>query len=107
PNREKFKELLNQYGDILSPGRQCSHIVAVAHERLSAAALLIKLDAMGFAVSAGGACPSGPRKRSRALEAFGVDEDVANRAIRVSIGWNTALAELDAFCEAWQEVGTA
>ncbi len=105
--RFDFKDALFRQGEVLRPGTQCSHIVAVAHERLSAAALLIKLDAMGFAVSAGSACSSGTLKRSRALEAFGIGEDLANRTIRVSIGWNTTPAELDAFCQAWREVARA
>lgn len=105
PDRFEFKDLLRQNGKVLCPGPQCSHIVAVAHEQLSAAALLIRLDAMGFAVSAGSACSSGTLKRSRALEAFGIDDGTAGRTIRLSIGWNTTQAELNAFCEAWQEVG--
>jgi cysteine desulfurase len=107
PDRFDFKDQLYRDGEVLRPGVQCSHIVAVAHERLSAAVLLIKLDAMGFAVSAGSACSSGTLKRSRALEAFGIDENLADRTVRVSIGWNTTLAELDAFCEAWREVAAA
>jgi len=107
PDRFEFKDILSQNGEMLALGPQCSHIIAVAHERLSATALLIRLDAMGFAVSAGSACSSGTLKRSRALEAFGVDEATASRTIRVSIGWNTTLADLSAFCEAWQEVSAA
>jgi cysteine desulfurase len=107
PDRFEFKDLLRRSGDVLCLGAQCSHIVAVAHQRLSAAALVIKLDAMGFAVSAGSACSSGTLKRSRALEAFGVDEALADRTVRVSIGWNTKAADLEAFCEAWREVAKA
>ncbi len=107
PDRFEFKDLLRRDGEVLTLGPQCSHIVAVAHETLSAAALLIKLDALGFAVSAGSACSSGTLKRSRALEAFGIDEEVAARTIRVSVGWSTTTAELNAFCEAWSEVARA
>lgn len=107
PDRFDFKDQLYRDGEVLRPGIQCSHIVAVAHERLSAAALLIKFDAMGFAVSAGSACSSGTLKRSRALEAFGVEEGLGGRTIRVSIGWNTTPADLEAFCEAWREVANA
>jgi cysteine desulfurase len=107
PDRFEFKDLLRRDGEVLCRGPQCSHILAVAHERLSAAALLIRLDGMGFAISAGSACSSGTLKRSRALEAFGIDEDTASRTVRVSIGWNTTLAQLNAFCEAWREVGAA
>jgi len=104
PERYDFKDMLAHDGEVLRPGPQCSHIIAVAHERLSAAALLIRLDAMGFAVSAGSACSSGTLKRSRALAAFGIDEDLAARTIRVSLGWNTTCSELQAFADAWHEL---
>ncbi|MBX9860150.1 MAG: aminotransferase class V-fold PLP-dependent enzyme [Sphingomonas sp.] len=102
--RLDFKNAIWRVGEVVSPGVQCAHIYAVAMPHLSAAAQLIRFDAMGFAVSAGSACSSGTLKRSRALEAFGVDEDTASRTIRVSFGWNTTPAEIDAFREAWLEV---
>jgi cysteine desulfurase len=107
PDRYELKDVLRHDSEVLCIGPQCSHIVAVAHETLSAAALLIKLDAMGFAISAGSACSSGTLKRSRALAAFGIDEGVADRTIRVSMGWSTTTAELNAFCNAWQELAAA
>lgn len=107
PDRFEFKDLLRRKGEVLCPGTQCSHIIAVAHDRLSAAVLLIKLDAMGFAISAGSACSSGTLKRSRSLAAFGIEEALADRTVRVSLGWTTTPAELDAFCEAWREVAKA
>lgn len=92
-------------GTLVTAGGDVSvFITALAMPHLSAAAQLIRFDAMGFAVSAGSACSSGTLKRSRALEAFGVDEDTASRTIRVSFGWNTTAAEIDAFREAWLEV---
>jgi cysteine desulfurase len=92
-------------GSIVDGGGSTSIFInAIAMPHLSAAAQLIRFDAMGFAVSAGSACSSGTLKRSRALEAFGVDEDTASRTIRVSFGWNTTPAEIDAFREAWLEV---
>lgn len=88
-------------GERIVLGPQCSHIFAVAHPTMSAQALLIRLDAMGFAVSAGSACSSGTLKKSRVLDAFGVPDDVAARTIRVSLGWNTTPEELERFAEAW------
>jgi cysteine desulfurase len=82
-------------------GQDCDHILALRHPSMSAQALLIRLDAMGFAVSAGSACSSGSLKLSRVLKAFGVDDDAASRTIRVSLGWNTTAAQLDAFAAAW------
>jgi len=107
PERYDFKDMLEHdgEGEALRLGPQCSHILAMTHNRLSSEVLLIKLDAMGFAISAGSACSSGTLKRSRALEAFGVEEEVAGRTVRISIGWNTTLSELSTFCDAWHEVG--
>lgn len=107
PERFEFKDLLRRDGELLCPGPQCSHIIAVASEKISAVALLIRLDAMGFAVSAGSACSSGTLKRSRALAAFGIDEEVAKRTVRVSIGWTTTCSELQAFADAWHELAGA
>jgi cysteine desulfurase len=102
--RFDFKNRLSRNGEVLTPGVQCSHIFAVAHPSISAAALLIRLDSMGFAVSAGSACSSGTLKRSRALEAFGIAEDVAARTIRVSLGWTTTPEDLERFADAWQSL---
>lgn len=88
--------------DVLELGEQVDYILPLTHPSMSAQALLIRLDAMGFAVSAGSACSSGTLKKSRVLDAFGVEDDVARRTIRVSLGWNTTAAELEAFVEAWR-----
>ena len=76
-------------------------ILALSHPTMSAQAQLIRLDAMGFAVSAGSACSSGTLKKSRVLDAFGVPDDAAARTIRVSLGWNSTYDELQQFAEAW------
>lgn len=102
--RLDFRNALFRHGEVLTLGTQCSHIFAVAHRKLSAQALLIRLDAMGFAVSAGSACSSGTLKKSRVLDAFGVDDETASRTIRVSIGWTTTPEELDRFADAWSSL---
>ena len=98
-DRANFSEKLA--GSVLTFGDQADFIFALAHPSISAQALLIRLDAMGFAVSAGSACSSGTLKKSRVLDAFGVADDVASRTIRVSIGWSTTADELEQFAEAW------
>jgi len=79
----------------------CDYIRGLTHPAMSAQAALIRLDAVGFAVSAGSACSSGTLKKSRVLDALGVPDDVAARTIRVSLGWNTTPDDLDAFANAW------
>ncbi|KQM17354.1 aminotransferase [Novosphingobium sp. Leaf2] len=99
--RLAFGAQLGAGGDVLRLGAQCSHIVAVAARSISATAMLIRMDAQGFAISAGSACSSGTLKPSRVLQGFGIAPDVAKRTVRVSIGWNTTPADLDAFAQAW------
>ncbi|MEN7536963.1 cysteine desulfurase family protein [Aurantiacibacter flavus] len=98
--RAEFREALA--GDVLDLGEQVDYIVPLTHPSISAQALLIRLDAMGFAVSAGSACSSGTLKKSRVLDAFGLEDDAARRTIRVSLGWNTTAAELEDFVKAWR-----
>nr|WP_272941328.1 aminotransferase class V-fold PLP-dependent enzyme [Citromicrobium sp. JLT1363] len=97
--RSKFVERMAEFR--VGPGEKLDTILALAHPTMSAQAQLIRLDAMGFAVSAGSACSSGTLKKSRVLDAFGVPDDVAARTIRVSMGWSTTPEELGAFAEAW------
>ena len=97
--RESFADTLSEHR--LSIGEGVDYIHALTHPKISAQALLIRLDAMGFAVSAGSACSSGTLKKSRVLDAFGVSDEVASRTIRVSIGWSTTAQELERFSEAW------
>lgn len=102
--RADFRNALQRCGEVLTPGVQCSHIFAVAAPRMAANAMLIRMDSLGFAISAGSACSSGTLKPSHVLQGFGIDPDVARRTIRVSIGWSTTPADLDAFARAWGEV---
>ncbi len=89
---------------LLPIASSADHILALSHPQLSAQVLVIRLDAMGFAVSAGSACSSGSLKPSRVLSAMGLPADKAQRTIRVSLGWNTTPADLDAFVAAWKSL---
>jgi cysteine desulfurase len=100
---ERFDLLMEFEAQAQMPacGAQIDYIFPVTHPELSAQTALIRLDAMGFAVSAGSACSSGSLKPSKVLKAFGLEDERASRTIRVSIGWNTRPEELDAFADAW------
>ncbi len=79
-------------------------IAAIAMPSMSASAQVMRLDMAGFAVSQGSACSSGTMKTSHVLQAIGLDDELAARVIRVSAGWNTTQADLDAFAEAWKSL---
>ena len=81
-----------------------SFIRAIAMPGMSATAQVMRFDMAGIAVSQGSACSSGTMKTSRVLEAMQVEPDIAERTIRVSVGWNTTRNEVERFCETWLEL---
>ena len=58
--------------------------------------LLMELDKAGFALASGSACHSAVSQASHVLEAMGVDDQLALNAVRVSLGMNNTLQEVDA-----------
>jgi len=67
---------------------------------------VMALDLDGFAVSAGSACSSGKVKASHVLTAMGLDANEAGSAIRISLGWKTTDAEVEAFVIAYSKMAT-
>jgi cysteine desulfurase len=66
--------------------------------------LVIGLDLAGVAVSAGSACSSGKVESSHVLSAMGVSPELAQGAIRVSLGIGTTSADIERFISAWSEL---
>jgi cysteine desulfurase len=66
---------------------------------VASAVQLIRFDGQGIAVSAGSACSSGSLKASHVLTAMGIEG--AGEVVRVSIGRETARADIDRFLSAW------
>lgn len=66
---------------------------------LAAELQLMSLDLSGVAVSSGAACSSGKVGVSHVLRAMGLDDAAAASAIRVSLGWDTQAADIDAFLD--------
>jgi cysteine desulfurase len=65
---------------------------------------MMGLDLRGVSVSSGSACSSGKVGPSHVLKAMGVPADLSECAMRVSVGWNTTKADIDAFLEGLGEV---
>ena len=62
--------------------------------------LLFLLDLAGFSVSTGSACQAGVPEASHVLLAMGLSEADARGALRITLGPDTTLAEVDAFVAA-------
>jgi cysteine desulfurase len=71
---------------------------------MSAAALLIRLDALGLAISAGSACSSGSLKPSHVLAAMHIDAKAASEVFRISFGRETKEADVDTLLDALGKV---
>jgi cysteine desulfurase len=68
----------------------------------SAATQVIKFDLAGIAVSSGAACSSGKVGASHVLEAMRIGADISRSAVRVSLGWGSSEADVEAFLTAWR-----
>lgn len=62
---------------------------------------VMALDLAGVMVSAGAACSSGKVRRSLVLSAMGVDNTLAESAIRASFGWDSGPGDFHALADAW------
>ena len=76
----------------------------IAAPGVKAETLVIGLDLAGVAVSSGSACSSGKVEASHVLSAMGVPEEVAQGAIRVSLGFATKRADIENFLRAFGEL---
>ncbi|QDK39721.1 cysteine desulfurase family protein [Bdellovibrio sp. NC01] len=61
--------------------------------------MLMSLDIKGYAVSTGAACSSGNPEPSPVLLAMGLSRDEAQNSLRVSLGWDTTLEQVDGFVD--------
>ena len=71
---------------------------------LRAETAVIGFDLAGIAVSSGSACSSGKVQSSHVLEAMGFGPDLAQGAVRLSLGWSTSSQDIDRCLEAWRKL---
>ncbi len=71
---------------------------------LKAETAVIGFDLEGISVSSGAACSSGKVQPSHVLEAMGFGPEIAQGAVRLSLGWSTSPADIDRCLEAWRKL---
>jgi len=81
-----------------------ANTLAIAMRGVSAETQVAAMDLAGVAVSAGSACSSGKVKTSHVLHAMGYGADIAGCTLRISLGWQTQLQDVERCAEAWQEI---
>lgn len=67
----------------------------VGIDQIHGETLVMNLDLAGIGVSSGAACASGKGEGSHVLGAMGVSVALAQSAIRISLGWNTQMFEVE------------
>jgi cysteine desulfurase len=102
--RERLEAaLLARIPDATIHGRgapeRAPHVTNISVPGTDSESMLMALDLRGIACSAGSACQSGSITPSHVLTAIGVEADVANAAIRMSIGCLTTDAAIDRVVE--------
>jgi cysteine desulfurase len=86
------------YGD---PAERAPHLVCLGITDVEPQAVLLGLDRLGIAAHSGSACSSEALEPSPVLEAMGVD---AHHSLRLSVGWSTTDADVDALLDALPRV---
>ena len=71
---------------------------------LKAETAVIGFDLDGIAVSSGSACSSGKVQPSHVLAAMGYGRELAQGAVRLSLGWSTSEADVDLTLMAWRKL---
>lgn len=79
-------------------------MISVMVPGMESETLILKLDDLGFEVSAGSACSSDSLDPSHVLSAMGVPRDQALGALRISFDERVREEDLDAFCDALLEI---
>jgi cysteine desulfurase len=101
--RRRTDRVLTAAGDLEGvrvhgdPVDRVPHVVCLGFDDVEPQAVLLGLDRAGVAAHSGSACSSESLEPSPVLEAMGVD---ALRSLRVSVGWNSADADVDALLTA-------
>jgi cysteine desulfurase len=65
---------------------------------------MMGLDLKGISISSGSACSSGKVGPSHVLKAMGVPAELSECAMRLSVGWDSTGADIEAFLEGFSEV---
>lgn len=85
-------------------GERLGNVVNFAVPGIKNATAMMGLDLMCLSVSSGSACSSGKVGPSHVLAAMGVAPELAECALRVSLGWNSTSDDVDAFVAGYRTI---
>ncbi len=97
----------NMAPDLVIFGERADRIGSVSNfavPGLKNAVAMMGLDLKGISISSGSACSSGKVGPSHVLKAMGVPAELGECAMRLSVGWNSTEADIEAFLQGFSEV---
>lgn len=105
-HRNKMKYLRNTFLELLekssipftlyeSPTVQLPQIIALSIAKLQGQYIMLECNKHNIAISTGSACQVGRQSPSRTLLSLGKGKDEANQLVRISLGKNTTLDEIN------------
>ena len=106
PYRDRMEDRLISEAGVTVFGRGVDRLAQTSNFAVPgfrAETQVMAMDLGGVAVSSGSACSSGKVKRSLVLSAMGVEDDLADSAVRLSFGWGTAPEDFDVAAAAWMK----
>ncbi|WP_108398925.1 cysteine desulfurase family protein [Devosia submarina] len=89
---------------VIFGGERLGNVTNFAVPGVKNTTAMMALDLLGLSVSSGSACSSGKVGPSHVLAAMGVAPELAECALRVSLGWNSTAGDVDAFVAGYQSI---
>jgi cysteine desulfurase len=104
--RARLEAGLHDAGAVIFGGRapRISNTTYFAFAHIDGETLVVELDKLGYAVAAGAACSSASTEPSATLIAMGVDPELARGAVRLSLGVQNTLDEVEGFVRTVQSL---
>jgi len=97
--RQRFEAKLSDRGERTIPADLAAPHISHFRFEVPADTMLVRLDRLGLAVSAGSACQSGATTISHVLAAMGIAPEAARRSLRFSFGWTSTPEDGDRAAE--------
>jgi cysteine desulfurase len=91
-------------GLVIFGANRLGNVTNFAVPGIKSATAMMGLDLAGLSVSSGSACSSGKVGPSHVLAAMGVAPELAECALRVSLGWNSTVDDVNAFVAGYQTI---
>ncbi|WP_318010763.1 aminotransferase class V-fold PLP-dependent enzyme [Bacillus sp. RAR_GA_16] len=112
-NQKKFTNLrahlvnrLAHPNIIIEGGQGLPHIIGIRLKGIEGQHVMLELNRMGIAVSTGSACTIGQQQPSKTLKAMGRTNDEARELVRLSLGRDTTLQEIEKTADGFLEILT-